>query len=81
MGATSDILSAAMSLPPEARAEVAHKLLLSLEPGEPDPNADQAWSDEVRRRLRAIREGRAALRDWNDALEDIRQSLASKGGA
>ncbi|MGE0761459.1 MAG: addiction module protein [Pirellulaceae bacterium] len=81
MTTTSDILSAAMALPAEQRAEVAHELLLSLEPGELDPDVDQAWADEVRQRLRAIREGRAALRDWNDALEDIRQSLVSKGGA
>jgi len=80
MATTADVLSAALELPPEDRAEVVRQLLLSLEPGEPDPNVDQAWADEIRRRLRAIREGRTPLRDWNDALEDIRQSLVSKGG-
>ena len=81
MTTTSDVLTAAMNLPAAERAEVAHKLLLSLESGELDPDADQAWAVEVRRRLRAIREGRADLRDWNDALQDIRQALVSKGGA
>ena len=78
---TSDILNAALALPADERAEVAHKLLLSLEPGESDPGVTQAWTEEIRRRLQAIREGRTTLREWNDALEDIRQSLVSKGGA
>ena len=80
MATTSDVLSAALALPAEERAEVAHKLLLSLEPGEPDLNADQSWAVEIRRRLLAIREGQSPLRDWDDVLEDIRQGLASKGG-
>jgi putative addiction module component (TIGR02574 family) len=81
MTTTSEILNAAMALSAEERAEVAHKLLLSLEPGETDPNVEQAWTDEVRRRLLAIREGRTTLRDWDDALEDIRRSLTGKEGA
>lgn len=57
MATASDILSAAMALPAEQRAEVAHQLLLRLEPNELDPNADQAWGHEVRQRLQAIRVG------------------------
>ena len=81
MTIVSDVLTAALALPAEARAEVAHKLLLSLEPDEVDFDADHAWADEVRRRLSAIREGRAAFRDWNEALEDMRRSLTFKDGA
>lgn len=81
MTTTSEILSAALTLPATDRAEVAHKLLLSLEPSESEADVDQAWADEVRARLRAIREGRSVPRDWNDALEDVRQSLVAKGRA
>ena len=81
MTTLSEILSAALALPADSRAEVAHRLLLSLEAAEHDSDVDQAWADEIRRRLRAIRDGQAIVRDWNIALEDIRQSLVSKGGA
>jgi hypothetical protein len=81
MATTSEVLDAAMHLKSEDRAEVAHKLLLSLEPDDFDDDVDRAWANEVRRRLKAIREGRSNLRDWNDALLDIRQSIESKGEA
>jgi putative addiction module component (TIGR02574 family) len=81
MSATSEVLNAALTLKPDERAELAHKLLLSLEPADFDPNADQAWADEVRRRLQAIREGKVALRDWDEALSDTRQSIVSKDQA
>lgn len=79
MTTTSDIISAAMALPAEQRAEVAHQLLLSLEPIETNSDNEQAWSEQVRSRLKAIREAKTSLRDWNDALVDIRQSLVGRG--
>lgn len=83
MVTASDILVAATSLPLEQRAELAHALLLSLEPDDGDANADadadEAWAVEIRRRLRAIREGTAALRDWDEALADIQRSFGSQG--
>lgn len=76
MTTSSDILSAAMGLQPAERAEVAHLLLLSLEPSPPDDQHDQAWAEEIRRRLKAIRSGEVELRDWDDVLADARKSLA-----
>ena len=81
MATTSEILSAALLLSSEQRAEVAHKLLLSLESDESESDIDQVWADEIRQRLRLIREGQGVTRDWSVALKEIRQSLASKGGA
>jgi putative addiction module component len=78
MTTPSQIVDAAMSLEPSQRAEVAHELLLSLEPDDFDKDADSAWAVEIRRRLQAIRQGRIVLRDWDDALADIRQSLSPK---
>ncbi len=74
MATADEVLNAAMDLKSEERAEVAHKLLLSLEPEDFDEDADRAWADEVQRRLQAIREGRVVLRDWEDARSDIRRS-------
>ncbi len=78
MTTPSQILDAAMALDDGQRAEVAHQLLLSLEPADFDGDADSAWAAEIRRRLLAIREGRVILRDWDEALTDIRHSLISK---
>ncbi len=79
MATADDVLNAAMDLNSEDRAEVAHKLLLSLEPDDFDEDAAGAWADEIRRRLQAIREGRVVLRDWDDALSDIRRSIGTTG--
>ena len=81
MTTPSQILDAAMALDTAQRAEVAHKLLLSLEPTDFDEDADQAWAAELRHRLQAIREGRVQLRDWDEALAGIRQSIVSKDQA
>jgi hypothetical protein len=78
MTTPAQILDAAMALDDGQRAEVAHQLLLSLEAADFDDDADSAWAAEIRRRLQAIREGRVVLRDWDEALADIRQSLVSK---
>jgi len=78
MTTPSQIVDAAMALDASQRAEVAHQLLLSLEPDDFDADADSAWAGEIRRRLLDIREGRVILRDWDEALADIRQSVVSK---
>jgi hypothetical protein len=81
MSTISEVLSAAMCLNPEQRSEVVHQLLLTLEPGETDQDIDRVWVEEVQRRRQAIREGRSTLRDWDDALAAIRQTISNKGTA
>jgi putative addiction module component (TIGR02574 family) len=78
MNTPSQILEAAMALNPEARAEVAQKILLSLESADFDEDASQEWAAEIRRRLQAIREGRVVLSDWDDALARMRQAIGSR---
>ena len=78
MTTPSQIVDAALTLDAAQRAEVAHQLLLSLEAADFDDDADSAWAAEIRRRLQAIREGHVILRDWDEALANIRQSLVSK---
>jgi len=81
MTTPSQIVDAAMGLDARQRAEVAYQLLLSLEPDGFDPDADTAWAAEIKQRLQAIREGRVVLRDWDEALADIRQSLSSQSNS
>ena len=80
MVTASEVFNAAMSLQASERAEVAHRLVLSLEPADFDEDVDQAWAEEVRRRRQAVQEGSVKLLDWKDALADIRQSIMSRGG-
>lgn len=51
MTTASQVLNAALGLKPDERAQVAHRLLLSLEPDDGEHGADEAWGAEVRRRL------------------------------
>ena len=81
MSTTSEVLNAAMTLNLEQRSEVAHHLLLSLEQDVCDADVDLAWAEEVRRRRQAIRDGRATLRNWSEALASIRESIIPKGAA
>ncbi len=64
----------ALELPPEARAALADSLLDSLDT-EIDPDAEQAWRDEIERRIMALDEGRARLVPW----DEIRAGLSSRG--
>lgn len=49
-----EILAAAMTLPPDARTEVAERLLESVE-----ESIELAWVEEARARLRDLEAGRA----------------------
>ncbi|MFP5306126.1 MAG: addiction module protein [Gammaproteobacteria bacterium] len=49
----------ALALPVEARAELAHKLLLSLE-DIPDTEFDRIWGEESARRAAEVDAGRVA---------------------
>jgi putative addiction module component (TIGR02574 family) len=73
------VIHSAWELSPGERAEVAHRLLLSLEPDVAETDADKLWAREIQARLRAIREGRTSLADWDDALSRIRQAVVSTG--
>jgi hypothetical protein len=69
------VLSEALELPSEARAEVGYQLLLSLEIPEESDGVDDRWSAEVQRRLDLIRNGRATLRDWSEVRAEIERAL------
>jgi putative addiction module component (TIGR02574 family) len=58
MTAHSDVVAAALTLPRAERAELAHKLLLSLDEPFDDPEVvETEWNTEVLRRLRNIEFG------------------------
>ena len=59
------IFDDAQALPDEERAILALQLLDSV--GEPEPEIERAWRDEVLRRLEDIDAGRGTLSPWDEA--------------
>ena len=60
MSATTEkICIEALSLPHDARAEIAHRLLTSLETEDFADDVSDSWRSEIQRRQRDFREGKA----------------------
>jgi len=68
MSIESDLLTQALALPEADRAELASRLLLSLEPDVPDLDHDQAWAEEIERRRQARDRGETTTRPWREAM-------------
>lgn len=68
---TEDILSQALAMPENERAAIAERLLLSLDT-RLDPNVEEAWQQEVQRRLSEIENGDIACVPW----EEVRRRIA-----
>jgi putative addiction module component (TIGR02574 family) len=62
----TELLRDALSLPSEARAALADSLLESLDV-EVDDNVEEAWREEIYRRLQQIDSGAVKLIPWDDA--------------
>ena len=76
MATKDELLSDVLRLPPEERAEVAHKLLLSLDEGTEEPNAPSEWSVELERRAREVLDGRVKTVPW----EQVENRLGARLG-
>jgi putative addiction module component (TIGR02574 family) len=61
-----EILKEALALPPEARAALADYLWDSLDP-EVDPDVEESWRQEIRRRLIDLNSGAVAAIPWAEA--------------
>ncbi|MFO0607249.1 MAG: addiction module protein [Polyangiales bacterium] len=68
------ILADAMQLPSEERERIALTLLDSIGKA-PDDELDDAWREEVARRLDDLHEGRAIARPWDEVRADLRAKL------
>ncbi len=62
----AELLKDALALPPEGRAALANSLLESLDQ-EIDEGAEQAWLDEIQKRLREIDSEAVAMLRWEEA--------------
>ena len=67
-------LADALRLDDDTRAELAAELLASLE-GPADPDASQAWDEEIDRRIAAIEAGHIALEPWDELRRRIERDI------
>jgi len=67
----TEIISAALALPPAIRAELAKELLNSLEDGA-QLAIDAAWADEAERRIDQLDQGGAQLLPGEDVIAKLR---------
>jgi putative addiction module component (TIGR02574 family) len=61
-----EILKEALALPPEARAALADHLWDSLD-AEVDANAEEAWRQEIKRRIADLDSGKVVAIPWSEA--------------
>lgn len=70
----AEVLRDALALPAEARAAMVDCLIESLDPAI-DEGAEEAWRDEIYRRLQQIDSGAVQLIPWEDARRRLRTRL------
>jgi putative addiction module component (TIGR02574 family) len=71
------VLDEALKLSPEEQSLVLRELLARLE-GEPDPDAEAAWAQEIERRAQDARAGTPAAGDWETVCDEIEAELPGK---
>jgi putative addiction module component (TIGR02574 family) len=71
--AYEEIVSAALALPPQARALLAEDLLASLDSSQAE--IDEAWRVEIERRVQEIKEGKVELLDGDKVMSELRAQL------
>ena len=69
-GKTRQVLTAAMTLPDDERAELEAQLIASLDAPPDDADWQQAWDRELTRRLADLDSGRSAV-SWPQARREI----------
>ena len=63
---SEELLAAALALPLDQRAALARELIASLD-GPADEDSDQAWGEEIERRIADWRAGRTKGVPWAEA--------------
>jgi len=71
---TEKLLADVLELPRHERAEVAARILESLEESE-DAGVDEAWAVELERRSHAVDSGEVVTSDWNELRRRIEHDI------
>lgn len=65
------VLAEALKLPSNERAEVAEQLIASLDEA-PDADVEEAWQEEVQRRIGQIERGEVNTIPWEEVQRRLR---------
>jgi putative addiction module component (TIGR02574 family) len=71
--AAAEVESAAMQLPRAQRAQIAARLLTSLD--EEESRLERAWAAELRERIRAVKAGEMKLLTEEEAEAEVEELL------
>lgn len=71
-----EVLNVALKLAPRDRAKLAARLISSLDETA-DEGVEEAWADEIDRRVNEIDQGRARMIPWQEARKMIRGEIDS----
>jgi putative addiction module component (TIGR02574 family) len=74
MNDTAALLEQALRLPEHDRAELAARILESLDP-EAQRDIDDAWAAEIEKRCAAVDAGTLATSDWKEVRARIERDL------
>ena len=69
------IVEQALKLSPTERAEVAEKLIVSLDEV-PETDVEQAWQEEIQKRLAQVDRGEVELIDSDTVMAELRKRHA-----
>jgi putative addiction module component (TIGR02574 family) len=72
-----DLLKKALTLPPEARADLASSLLESLDQTV-DEDVEAVWQQEVARRMEELESGKAKTIPWTEVRRRGQELLRAK---
>ena len=76
MGTTTEkVCIEALSLPRQARAEIAHRLLVSLENEDFVEDVTEPWKQEIQRRRNDFKEGKANAITGEEALRQAQAAI------
>ena len=64
-----------LSLPRKSRAEIAHRLLVSLDELATTPAIEAGWKATAQRRLASVKAGKTTCRDAKEAIRDARKKF------
>ncbi|MDA9859256.1 addiction module protein [Rubripirellula sp.] len=78
MATGDDFQSQIFALPAIERADLARQLLLSLENDSFDDDVQRAWAEEAERRSVAHQQGETDSRDWQESVNEMRESLKER---
>lgn len=81
MSILNDLYQKALTMEPAERAELAQRLLLSLDSDQRDPDWEEAWREEIERRIDSIDRGEAQLHDAKEVMARLRKSLEKESSS